>query len=298
MDNVIDLHVRGPFPNLLQTKANQIEPADIQLVLARLVQLGKTRQVNKLRSYLHAAFAYGGKHDNDPRQMAVDSVTFNLTSNPAALVPRIAEFEKAGERVLTESELRLFWLALADVTPVPAAFLRFNLALGGQRIEQLLRVNWTDFDFEQGVLTLKDGKGRPGVGIRDHLVPLTGWALEQLEPMRVFNQEAPYPFATVTKAGRGKIRMDVTTPSKVVQRISDTLVAEHGIEPFRAGDLRRTCETMLASIGIPREIRAQTLSHGRSSGVQAKHYDRYAYLPEKREALEKWSLHLGKVFPG
>jgi hypothetical protein len=83
--------------------------------------------------------------------------------------------------------------------------------------------------------------------------------------------------------------MDVTTPSKVVQRISDQLVETHGIERFRAGDLRRTCETQLASLGIPREIRGQILSHGRSSGVQAKHYDRYAYLPEKREALHKWS---------
>lgn len=149
-NNVIDLHVRGPFSHLLRTKANQIEPADIQRILARLVQLGKTRQVNKLRSYLHAAFTHGGKHDNDPRQMTVDSVTFNLSSNPAVLVPRIAEFDRAGDRVLSELELRLFWESLNKVTAVPACFLRFNLALGGQRIEQLLRVNWTDFDFEQG----------------------------------------------------------------------------------------------------------------------------------------------------
>lgn len=114
--------------------------------------------------------------------------------------------------------------------------------------------------------------------------------------MRITNSEAPYPFATVTKVGKGKIRMDVTTPSKVVQRISDQLVEEYGIEPFRAGDLRRTCETMLASISIPKEIRAQLLSHGRSTGVQAKHYDRYAYLPEKEEALVKWNDYLEKVF--
>lgn len=99
VNNVIDLHVRSPFSNLLRTKANQIEPADIQRILARLVQLGKTRQVNKLQSYPHAAFTHGGKHDNDPRQMTVDSVTFNLSSNPAVLVPRIVEFDRAGDRV-------------------------------------------------------------------------------------------------------------------------------------------------------------------------------------------------------
>lgn len=295
VNSVIDLHVRGPFPDLLRTKANEIEAADIQKILARLVQLGKTRQVNKLRSYLHAAFAYGGKHDNDPRQMAIDSVAFNLASNPAVLVPRISEFDQVGDRVLSEEELRLFWEALDEVTAVPSAFLRLNLALGGQRIEQLLRANWSDFDFQQGILTLKDGKGRPGIGVRDHLVPLTDWALEQIEPMRKLNHDAPYPFATITKPEVGKIRMDVTTPSKVVQRISEQLVKSNVIAPFRAGDLRRTCETMLASLAVPKEIRAQLLSHGRSSGVQAKHYDRYAYLPEKKEALNQWAKHLKSI---
>jgi hypothetical protein len=111
---------------------------------------------------------------------------------------------------------------------VPAAFLRFNLLLGGQRIEQLLRAGWVDFDFTQRVLTLKDGKGRPGMWVRDHLVPLTDWALAQLAPMRQLNAATPYPFATMSKGDRDKIRMDVTTPSKVVQRISDQLVDEHG----------------------------------------------------------------------
>jgi len=120
-----------------------------------------------------------------------------------------------------------------------------------------------------------------------HLVPLTDWALKHLEPMRALNGAAPYPFTS-----DGRVRMDVTTPSKVVQRISQKLAAEHGIAPFRAGDLRRTCETLLASISIPKEIRAQLLSHGRSTGVQAKHYDRYSYLPEKRRALEIWATFL------
>lgn len=162
-------------------------------------------------------------------------------------------------------------------------------------MEQLLRANWSDFDFDRGILTLRDGKGRPGLGVRDHLVPLTDWSLQHLEPMRELNQDAPYPFATITKIGRGKILMDPTTPSKVVKRVSDRLVLEHGLEPFRAGDLRRTCETMLASLGIPKECRGQLLSHGRSSGVQAKHYDRYAYLPEKKQALEIWTNHLAKI---
>jgi integrase len=290
VENALNLHVRQAFPELLRRKAQALEPGDVQLILARMVQLGKTRQVNKVRSYLHAAFAYGGKHDNDPRRLAANSVVFALHTNPAVLVPRIAEFDRAGDRVLTPDELRLFWQELERISPVPAVFLRFNLALGGQRITQLLCADWTDYDFDQRVLTLKDGKGRPGVGVRDHLVPLTDWALLQLAPLRELNAGASSPFASV-----GAIRMDVTTPSKMVQRISAKLTAECGLPPFRAGDLRRSCETLLAGLGVSMEIRAQLLSHGRSSGVQAKHYDRYAYLPEKKVALETWAAFLREL---
>jgi len=83
--------------------------------------------------------------------------------------------------------------------------------------------------------------------------------------------------------------------SLVVTRVSNRLVLEHGLEAFRAGDLRRTCETMLESLGIPKELRGQLLSHGRNTGVQAKHYDRYAYLPEKKQALQIWADHLAKI---
>ena len=35
-----------------------------------------------------------------------------------------------------------------------------------RRIKQLLRAEWKDFDFENRVLTFKDGKGRPGLGVK------------------------------------------------------------------------------------------------------------------------------------
>jgi integrase len=124
------------------------------------------------------------------------------------------------------------------------------------------------------------------LGVRDHLVPLTEWAITILKPLRELNDNA-HPFTSI-----GTTRMDVGTPSKLAKKIAKKMKAEQGLETFRAGDLRRTCETLLASIGVTKEIRAQLLSHGRSAGVQAKHYDRYAYLTEKREALEKWHTFL------
>jgi hypothetical protein len=45
---------------------------------------------------------------------------------------------------------------------------------------------------------------------------------------------------------------------------------------FYGSHIRRTAETLLASKGISRDIRAQIQSHG-LSGVQVRHYDRHDY---------------------
>ena len=67
---------------------------------------------------------------------------------------------------------------------------------------------------------------------------------------------------------------------------------------YKPGDIRRTVETRLQALGVSRDVRAQLLSHGRSSGVQARHYERYDYLLEKRSALQLWEEHLASVVAG
>ena len=62
-------------------------------------------------------------------------------------------------------------------------------------------------------------------------------------------------------------------------------------------DIRRTCETMLAGMGISKDTRSQLLSHG-LSGVQAAHYDRYEYINEKRAALVAWEKRLEEITSG
>lgn len=68
-------------------------------------------------------------------------------------------------------------------------------------------------------------------------------------------------------------------------------------ETFDLRDIRRTCETMLAGLGINRDTRAQLLSHG-LSGVQAAHYDRHTYTDEKRAALVAWEQRLDEIIKG
>ncbi len=281
-------NVIEPFPTLASAKANEIEPGDIQSILARMVKAGITRQVNVTRSYLRAAFQWGAEADYDPRTVAHEGVLFGLKTNPVATVARIEEYERVGERTLTEDELRDFWKAIDALPVVQRSTLRLNLALACQRPTQLLRADWPAFDFEENTLLLKDSKGRGGS--RDHLLPLTGFALEQLKPLRELNADAPSPFTA-----DGKRAMVLETLSVAVREISDTLTKEKDIPTFQLRDLRRTAETMLQRLGVDKEVRAHLLSHGRAQGVQAKHYERYDFLKEKRAALEKWADHLQRI---
>ena len=70
--------------------------------------------------------------------------------------------------------------------------------------------------------------------------------------------------------------------------------AKTAAAPFQMRDIRRTCETMLAAMGISSDLRAQIQSHG-LGGIQAKHYDRHSYASEKANALAAWEERLRAI---
>jgi len=93
-----------------------------------------------------------------------------------------------------------------------------------------------------------------------------------------------------TNDGKRPLRLE--TVSVTVTEIVDTMMKARELrERFELRDLRRTCETMLAAMGVSSDVRAQLQSHG-LGGVQSRHYDRHTYMDEKREALQRWEQHL------
>lgn len=58
-------------------------------------------------------------------------------------------------------------------------------------------------------------------------------------------------------------------------------------------DLRRTARSLLSKIGIPRDLAERVLGHT-SGGVEAI-YDRYKYVPEKSDALQKLAVHVSLI---
>ena len=278
---------------LAATPAKEIQPADIALIVRRVMEQGKERTAGILRSYLAAAFNTARKAPFDARLPAA-LISFAITTNPVEPVATIPVAR--GERTLTADELRDYLNRLGDELPDQA--LRLSLFAGGQRIAQLLRARLRDWDPEQQTLLLWDGKGRRTTP-RPHLLPLGPLATGIVEALaaraierttqaarRAHRDPDPNPSLFIS---RGRV-MDLGAPGRRVGAI----VAEMKCQPFDVPDLRRTTETLLASLGVSRDHRAVLLSHG-LSGVQQAHYDKHDYLEEKRRILALWEQHLTKI---
>ena len=190
-------------------------------------------------------------------------------------------------RTLSADELRAYLAELGDNLADQALLL--TLLAGGQRVAQLLRPKVSDYDTGTATLRLWDAKGRT-TSPREHLLPLAPRAAALVAHLiaRAEAKGSPLLFSTY-----GQTQLADTTPGKRAAEIGAAVTGE----PFDLRDIRRTCETMLASMGISRDTRAQLLSHG-LSGVQVSHYDRDAYTDEKRAALMAWESRLHEIATG
>lgn len=61
-------------------------------------------------------------------------------------------------------------------------------------------------------------------------------------------------------------------------------------------DLRRSAATRLAEMGIAKEIRDRVLNHaGDRHDPESKHYNKYDFAKEKREALTRWAAQIAAI---
>jgi integrase len=271
-------HIFGPHPEIASLPACEISSRQIADIVRQVSEQGKQRTAGVLRSYLSAAYSAAKRapfHAGLPSAL----IGFGIEHNPVEAVGTLPV--KAGQRHLSADELKTYLAAMGD--DLPDLALKLALYTGGQRMAQLLRVQCSDYDPAAKTLRLLDGKGgrkEPRV----HLVPLGPVGAGIINGLV---GKAGFIFAS-----RGAV-MHFSTPGKRVREISDGMQGE----PFDLRDIRRTCETLLAGLGVSRDIRAQLLSHG-ITGVQAAHYDRHGYLDEKRSAVRIWEKFLTELQSG
>jgi integrase len=153
---------------------------------------------------------------------------------------------------------------------------------GGQRPYELVASRWCSINWEEATLLVTSEVSK---NKRPHLIPLTEKAITILSELHVNSKDSEFIFPRRNDANQ-HLRTD--SFSKAIARFRED---NPKFKPFVARDIRRTCKTLMGELGISKEIRDRLQNHALND-VSSKHYDRYNYLPEKKEALRKWESKL------
>lgn len=193
--------------------------------------------------------------------------------------------ETRRERVLSDDDIRLLWPALDQIAYPFGRFLQVAL-LTGQRRDEVGGMRWADLDLAAKVWEIPSAAMKAG---RAHAVPLSAPVLEIIESLPRIGD---YCFATRPD---GPIR----GYSKFKARLDRLMTPEDGdddapkVEPWTIHDLRRTAATNMGKLGVSRFIIGRVLAHADRSVTDR--YDRFGYLDEKRDALDRWARRLQAI---
>jgi len=277
-------YISEPFPVLVKRPASLIGPAEIRDILARMIGNGVTTYCNRLRSMLHAAFQMGLAQEYNPRNYLESKTSFGLQSNPVSSIPVQADWEQPGERSLSVDELASLWQLLPEkLSLVTAELIKFLIASGGQRPEQLLASDRSLYHRDH--LVIRSKKGVEGERTL-HVVPYNHLMRACLWTMDEISTTSTYPFLGRYDDKPLNVQALSVAVRKVQSRHRDKFTA-----PFTLRDLRRTCKTLMGVAGLDKQLRDRIQGHA-FNDVSAKHYDRYDYLREKQQGLERWAAWL------
>ena len=200
-----------------------------------------------------------------------------LDQSPADGVP-LPTKEVARDRVLDDQELTQVILA-AQKFGGPYGGIVELLALTGQRREEVARLSWEELDLKLRVWTIPKSRTK---NAKVHVVHLCEQSIDVLKRAR---RQGPLVFSLLG-----------TKPFQEFSKAKSVLDQLSGVSGWRLHDLRRTCVSGMARLGVAPHVADKILNHqsGTISGVAAV-YQRHEFLAERRAALDLWGAHIGRL---
>lgn len=251
---------------------DEITRHDVRDVLRSILDRGAPIESNRMRALISRMFNWAMQEDL-------------ARANPTQGAPKYG-VERAKQRVLRDDEIRSIWTVLEAAgtsttkdgkTVVHAMPRLFQLLLlTGQRRVEVRTMRWRDI--EGDVWTIPEGVVKNRLQHRVFLCPL---ALAVIDPLHDPETEWVFP---------GRLgHVPIQSTNKSAKRYRE----QSGVD-FAPHDLRRTFATRLASLGVAPHIVSTVLNH-ELPGVTFRHYNRYSYDQEKREAMSLWGAHVEQI---
>lgn len=213
-----------------------------------------------------------------------------IEASPAADIdPMTVEAER--DRVLTDTEIKAYWSA-AEAKGWPFGEIYRLLLLTGCRRDEIGGLRWHEINADKSMLEIDGSRIKGGKPL---VVPLSRPALAIVRTLpRIGSSAFVFPSAKngdgaedrpASGYGKAKILMDALMLADLQKQD-----AKAKLMPWRVHDLRRTCRSGLSRLQIPADIAELAIGHA-LTGVR-KIYDRYDYLAERRDALDRWGEHV------
>jgi integrase len=221
--------------------ARTIKPREVVELLDGIVQRGSRVMANRVAGVLSQMFRFGVHRDL-------------VEASPVQLLYRPGGRERPKDRTLSDAEIKALLANLDEVlrSPRMASALRI-LLLTGQRRGELALARWRDIDFEAKTWIIPAAHSKTGIA---HLLPLSAAAAQEFERLKRLADGGSHVMPTEN----GDAPSDPKLITRVVARNPKSL-AEHGVRAFTPHDLRRTCRTGLAKVGVADAVAERILNH-------------------------------------
>lgn len=269
----------------------EVTAQDIVDYVSTYYDAGHRGAADKARGYINAAFNWAIKSANDYTVKV--RVNWGVKHNPAAEVAKDHGAIGVRDRNLDAAEIRIAWKACHDGNAgfsLETEICLLTILACGQRVQETLRMCGSEVDLDDQLWKMPahktKGKKFP------HDVPLPGVIIPYLRKLKDKYGDGPlFP-------GRADAEDGLLTSVSVAHAVRKWVKGKDSpIEPFQPRDLRRTWKSRSHDAGIDRFTRDLIQQHAKSD-TGSKHYDRAIYLPQMREAMDKWSSWLGIVLAG
>lgn len=266
------------------------------------------RTADLLRSYISSAYEFAIKATTSAAWRKQATGFSTLDSNPARIVGKYQSRVVMGERHLSAEEVTTLWNRIGtEALSLPfALYLKLSLALGGQRVQELLHAEWSEFDLKEKVWAIPMARRKirsKAKHSEPHLVPLTELSLNLLEQLRKLSGDCKYLFPHHSNDKKKSAHKNKPRGADALNQAIKRFCIPYGnskrepFKPFTGRDMRRTWKSLAGHVGLSKEIRDRIQGHA-FGDVASQHYDRYDYWPEKRAAMEKWCQWLEQLVSG
>ena len=271
------------LPKWARRDYRTIRRADIIELVESIIGTGKHATANRVHTLISGIFTF-----------AIDAEL--IDASPAARLKKRG-VEEPRRRILSDDEIVAFWngIFLSPVSRPVGLALRLAL-LTAARANEVAGARAAEFQNLDGLEPQWLIPAERVKNKRDHLLPLSALAVETIKAAIELTDDGEFLFPSRLNNRPGP--MDRHSLSKAMARFAEELKEPRTWrrEPPTPHDLRRTTATRLAKMGIAKEVRERILNHaGARHDPEAKHYNLYEFLPEKREALDRWAAEIAAL---